>query len=393
MNDRSMTGSLPTRVRNVRKRRGLSQKELATLAGVSGSLISKLEQGIISDVRLETVRKIAVALQVSTSFLVEERGDTEHEPEPDRTPWAPTYRALLGQMEQPEDQPTIEGVAAGLKALKPLLAENRYSEIAVMLPPLLRDAQALNGAGRAVHSRVLNMTGWIFTQTRQFGMAEPTLTRAIDIAEDRLDAAAAVNTLVWLKLRRGHLDQARALATRWADDIEPRFSRATTTELTLWGRLLLGVSNAAVRDNRPGEAEDSIKLARAAAARIGHEALSDTSTTRTFGPVTVAMIHAENAAVLDQPDKVLAIAERIPAEVPYTHSASRNRHRLDVAYALASTRKHAESLAVLQGLAGTSPEWLAAQRYGRDILARLFQRRRSLTPQMRDLADAVGLSY
>ena len=92
-----------------------------------------------------------------------------------------------------------------------------------------------------------------------------------------------------------------------------------------------------MRDNRPGEAEDAIKLARAAAVRIGRETETDSSTARTFGPVTVAMITAENASVLNKHDRVLAIAERIPGNILNGDSASRNRHRLDVAGALRAT--------------------------------------------------------
>ncbi|MGV9383585.1 helix-turn-helix domain-containing protein [Nonomuraea sp. NPDC003707] len=388
-----MPGLAP-RLRAMRKRRGMSQRDLARSSGVSFSLISKLEQEAVDGTRLETVRRLAIALRVKTSDLLGTAGDAEEATEQPRSNlWEPTRRALLGQFDPSDEQPTVEGVQQGLTELRPLLADNQYGEIALLLPPLLRDSEALNGTGRAVRTRVLNATGWVLTQTRNFNDAEPTLHQAVDIATDQLDAAAAVNTLVWLYLRQGRLDEARNMATRWADDIEPRLSRATTAQLTLWGRLLLGVSTAAIRDNRPGEAEDSITLARAAATRIGHEAVSDTSTTRTFGPVTVAMIRAENAAIRDEPDKVLSIAERIPTDVLHAHSASRNRHRLDVASALLSTRRQDEALNVLEDLAHVAPEWLPAQRYARDILSRVTSRRRTLTPQMRQLADLVGLAY
>ncbi|MEU8198813.1 helix-turn-helix transcriptional regulator [Microbispora amethystogenes] len=58
------------RIRSVWKRRGLTQQGLADLAGVSASLIRKLEQDARRDVRLETLRKIAVALKVSTTSLM-----------------------------------------------------------------------------------------------------------------------------------------------------------------------------------------------------------------------------------------------------------------------------------------------------------------------------------
>ena len=85
----------------------------------------------------------------------------------------------------------MEGIRHGLAELKPLLANNKYGDVALMLPGLLRDSDALNGNGRAVRVRVLNATGWVLTQTRQFDDAEPTLYQAIDIADDQLDAAAA----------------------------------------------------------------------------------------------------------------------------------------------------------------------------------------------------------
>jgi transcriptional regulator with XRE-family HTH domain len=54
-------------VREARKRRGLTQRELARQSGVSISLVTKLEQGAYGGVRLETVRRLAVVLGVRTS--------------------------------------------------------------------------------------------------------------------------------------------------------------------------------------------------------------------------------------------------------------------------------------------------------------------------------------
>ena len=65
--------TLGERIRNVRRRRGLTQRELATAAGVSESLVKKLEQGQITDVRMETLHKIAVPLKVPTSHLVDRK--------------------------------------------------------------------------------------------------------------------------------------------------------------------------------------------------------------------------------------------------------------------------------------------------------------------------------
>ncbi|WP_345486033.1 helix-turn-helix transcriptional regulator, partial [Planotetraspora phitsanulokensis] len=301
------TRDLAQNLRGWRKRRGLTQAELAIAAKVSKSLVQKIEQGIAGQTTLETVHRLAIALKVPTTELVGAHGDAREPHTSTVLPpevWEQTGRALAGKFGYPDEEPTVAGVSSALDSLKPLLAGNQYREVAHLLPSLIRDADALNGAGRGIRSRVLNTAGWVLTQVRQFELAGATLHHARDAAEDHLDEAAAVNTLVWLRLREGRLDDARRLATEWADRIEPRMSRATERELTLWGRLVLGISNAAVRDNRPGEAADTIRLAQTAATAVGREVLSDTSTTRTFGPVTVAMIRAENAAVQDRPDEV-----------------------------------------------------------------------------------------
>jgi transcriptional regulator with XRE-family HTH domain len=389
MSEPATIGSL---IQSVRKRRGLSQQELARMSGVSVSLIRQLEQEKREDTRLETLRKLAMALRVPTAYL-------SPRPAPDAAAvteveqWEPVRRAMFEPSAQPDEPASAEGVLAALASLRPAIAANRYAVARQELPAILRDCDALNGDGRKVRSRVLNLTAWLLVQTRQWKAADDAVTLAMDAADDRLDAAAAANTHCWSLLRQGRLADAREFASRWADDIEPRFSRATTAELALWGRLMLGVSNAAIRDARPGEAEDALRLASAAADRIGRETESDASTTRTFGPTTVAMIKCENFAVAGQPDKVLSFASTVPVTALHPSSASRCRHRLDVAYAYAQTRDYPAALGEMRQLAQAAPEWLVQQRYARDVMSYVISRRRTLTEEMRTMADFVDLPY
>jgi hypothetical protein len=168
-------------------------------------------------------------------------------------------------------------------------------------------------------------------------------------------------------------------------------SRATPAELSAWGWLLLRVSAAAIRDNRPGEAEDALRLAKSAAVALGYDCAPEGDFLRAFGPVTVALKRTENAMVAGEPDRVLSLASRIPADSLKPTSNSRNRHLLDVANAHAQLRQYAEAVDVLQKIRAGSAEWLPSQRYARDILGRIVSRRRTLTPEMRELADLVGL--
>ncbi|PJE94286.1 transcriptional regulator [Streptomyces carminius] len=383
-----------SRLREVRKRRGLTQRRLAAASGVSLSLIRKLEQGELRATRLETARRLAVALHVPTSRLIVRDADRADAATADR--WDPVRRALTSPAPsaEPDEEPTARGVCDTLQAAMPLFTDDRFAELAEVLPPLLHDAEALaeaDGSARAARSRLLQLTGWLLTQNRQYAAASQALERSLEICDDRLQAATTVSTRCWLLLRQGQLDQARALAARWADDLEPRLSRATPSELSTWGWLLLRLSAAAVRDNRPDKAEDALRLARAAAAALGHEHTPAGDFLRTFGPMTVAFKRAENASVTDRPDQVLKLAAAIPVNGMRTTSNNRNRHLLDVANAHTAMRQYAEAVDVLTGLHAASPQWLPNQRYARDILSRVVNRRRTLTPQTRELADAIGV--
>jgi transcriptional regulator with XRE-family HTH domain len=86
------------RVREARKRRGFTQDDLARAAGVSKSLVSKLEQQSINDIRLETAHKIAAALDVSTSALVP-RGDAPAPSPENAEAWQHVRSALDGTLD------------------------------------------------------------------------------------------------------------------------------------------------------------------------------------------------------------------------------------------------------------------------------------------------------
>ncbi|NUS73969.1 MAG: helix-turn-helix transcriptional regulator [Corynebacteriales bacterium] len=382
------------RLRIVRQRRGLTQQELARHSTVSLSLVRKVEQGDYGDTRLETVRKLAVALRVPTSSLL-------HAPEPETQNAGIEWEALKQALWSPpadaiDEAPTIDGVAQALNAAMPLFATNAFTELAMVLPALLRDADAVVAvdptAGRSVRARLLHLTGWLLTQTRHYDTAQHALERALDDAPDHLVGAAAANTMCWVMLRRGDIDGARALAIRWADDVEPRISRASREELAAWGWMLLRVSAAAMRDNRDGEAQSAMRLAQSAAAALGREYAQRDDIVHTFGPVTVALKTTENAMVADKPDSVLALAETVPFDSGQRATSSNiNRHLLDVACAYARTKRTPEAVGILSGIGRTSPQWLKNQRFARDIVTTIIGRRRTLTTEMRALADAVGV--
>ncbi|MFI1012740.1 helix-turn-helix domain-containing protein [Streptomyces sp. NPDC020965] len=380
-------------VKAVRKRRGLTQRGLAEASGVSLSVIRKLEQGERETARLETLRKLAAALRVPTMRL--SGGPNEDKP---RVGTEKRWEAVRAAIEQPptapeldDEPPTVLGVQRAFANVEPLFQKDQYAALSVLLPPLLRDAEALGSEGREVRTRLLQLAGCLMVQTRQYDAADLALSRALDDAQSQLEGAATVNTQCWLLLRRGKLDTALDLAVRWADETEPRMSRATPTELSAWGLLLLRVSAASVRNSQSGQAADALRLARSAAVALGREYAPETDFLRTFGPTTVHIKRTENAGVLDQPDVVLRLAERMPRYALKPMSSNRNRHLLEVANAYAQTRQYPEAFEKLAQIHRDSPEWLTNQRYARDVFVKIAKGRRTLTNEMRAMADVVGM--
>jgi transcriptional regulator with XRE-family HTH domain len=378
------------RIREARKRRGMTQRELADAAGLSLSAVKKIEQGTLGQMRLETAHNIAKVLGVPTMEIAD-----PHPPLPPELSngaiWTATRDALLSPVRGGAIEPVTErGTADVLLSAVRLYHDNEYERLARVLPPLLSDVQ---DASPLLRSRALQLAGSVMVQTRNHDAARIALAQAGADAEatgSDLDAASTVITLCWLLLVEGRFSEVRSMAAAWADRVEPRLSQATNAEISTWGWLLLRGSAAAIRDNRPDEAADMMRLAEAAAVAAGNERGGYRQYWTNFGPATVAMKRVENAVVDGRPDVALALAARVPRGLRPT-SDNRNRHLLDVSASNAELRRYDEAVGVLKQLQGEAGPWLAEQRMARDILGRIVHRRRTLTPDMRGLAEAIRL--
>jgi transcriptional regulator with XRE-family HTH domain len=390
--------ALGMRLREARKRRGLTQRELARLSDLSLSLIRKLEQGDYENgLRLDTVHRLAVVLGVQTSYLAA-GGDAPGPRRESGSSWDQVKLALDGSDDTgAQDEPTLDGVRAGAAAVDALYRDSRLTEMGALLPPLLRDADALVGTSvdgvqvqaRAARSRVRLVAASLMTQAWQFDAAWRTLEGAMDDAPDMLGKMAVASQMCFGLLRQGRLADVRDLAVRWADETEPRLTQATRDELAAWAGLMIWVSSAAARDNLPHLADETIRLARMATAGTSGDFVPAHTPWHLVGPTMVALARAENAVVTGQPAVTLAIAAQLERRGV---AAQYVRHRLDVASAHASLRQHAEATAVLMQLRSVAPDWLACQRYAADILSDVIRSRRTLSPEMRDLADFMRLS-
>ncbi|MEU7165999.1 helix-turn-helix transcriptional regulator [Streptomyces morookaense] len=406
-----MAESIGDRIGRVRRRRGMTQEQLAEASGVSVATIRKLERNDRDSARMSTLRQLAQALGVKTTDLMQTGPIAPPvAPEADPAGILAVRRVItpargLGRVvlaDDTADAPTLTGLRASLHEGNRLYQGDNYAATVEALPSLLTEAAQLaelsDGdawlAALEVQAQAYQLAGSTLIHLRHDDLAYQALSRAIDLAEqsgNQVLAASAVVSLCWLLLRQRRFDEAEQVAVATADAIEPSFRHSTAGHLGTWGWLLLRASAAAVRNNRGPEAADLTRQAKAAAVLVGREVIDYHEYWTTFGPTTVAMKEVENAMVQREYSKALVLSAQVVMPRRST-SNNRNRHLLDLAAAHSEQRNHAQAVEILTGIKHAAPEWLRYQRYARDITVTLVTRRkRGLSPQLARLADFLAV--
>jgi tetratricopeptide (TPR) repeat protein len=361
-------------------------------------------------VRLETLYKLARALDVQTAQLFSPGGPEPADQDPAQRTLLPIRVALTPPL--PLRPPGDGRPPAGqdLSVLRDQLDEavqlydmDRYEATAQALPQMIESARSAviacdnshqHMAALHLRSGVMDLTGWFLTQIGAHDLAYQAIREAIADAHadgDWIAAAVGVIAECWLFIRQGRLLDAKRTAAEAADRMEPRLSKATVDELSVWGWLLLRAAAAAVRNNQEDEAKDFLRLARTAAAGLGKETVPGRCRWTILIPATVAMKEVEHHVVIGNWQQALRLAERIrPAQRMLPDD--RHRHELDLAKAHAELTNYTDALRILVGLRTQAPQWLRHQRMGREIARKIFHSRsRALPAEMRTLADFYDL--
>jgi len=397
--------SIGAQVRELRRRRGLTQEELARAAGLSPQVIRKLEQGR-GLVRFETLHAIARVLGVETVMM-----STSTTPDPE-LPASEAREAALAEIrgvldpptlpagaplwrDQDVEQPDLPQLRQAVTKLGRLYDADRYDQVAQLAPALVRSAHyhvdALDRSREAVAVRadLLGIVGRYLIQVRQHDLASIALRLAIADAE-QIENLTLISSIVssraWAMMRQARFGDAERLAVAWADNLEPRMSTASPEHVAAWGKLLRRAAGAAIRNNRPEQATEMTTLAATAATRVGREIGAPGHAT--FGPVTAGIQRVENELLLGRPDRALATAASMPAG-PAT---GWKRHRVDVARAAVMVGDVDRATEIMTELRLSVPGWLRHQMSARDT-ARLIIRaqKRRLTEPQRALAKFMDV--
>lgn len=403
-----MQECLGDRIARLRLRRGFTQEALAEAAGVSVDTVRKLEQGQRLTARLSTLNRLARALDVETSRLLGQPTTFETTDERGTLPSllalrravTPVADLLADEAAVADDTaPPLDDLRAALRSTETIRRDGRLSEIAAVLPRLIADAKSAtrehSGDDRAASFAVLCEAYQVAATTlAAFGKEDAAFTameRARDAARQSDDPRLeiiGVSTLSWIFSKQGRVDDAQHIAQATAERIEPSWTRSARVDVSLWGILLLRAASAAVRAERRAAADDLLRLANAAAVRLGTDRL-DYATP--FGPANAGVATVNALVEMERPAEALATVRRIGpvTALPPTWQA---RHHVDRALAHVDLGHDDRATTALLTAERIAPEWIRYHATSRRIVADLYTRERRRTSPVTALADRLQVS-
>ncbi|MDR7277716.1 helix-turn-helix domain-containing protein [Catenuloplanes atrovinosus] len=384
----------------VRRRRGMTQQGLAEASSVSVAVIRKLEQKQRLSTSLETLTRLAHALDVDAGELLGKPRGLPYGAQDSEL--LRLRRAVLGLM--PVDGPvlSVAEVQDGVRQLWRRYWAGDYPLLARELPAQLMAANVAISAvpeqqrpvAHGALAQALQIAASLLAHLAHEDLAHLALhgaRRAAEAAGDELLFASQQATRSWLLSRQGLWSEAEHLAVTAAAEVEPALSQASLDQVAVWGELLRYTAVALSRSGRHAEADEMIGLMRAAAARMGAD-----SATRyvgvAFGPTVVAMRAVDAQISAEKPRRALELTRDVerPESVP---PAMHMRYLLNVAWAQTLDWRSGDAVGTLLRAERIAPKALHHQGIARATVAELLPRRRKhRLPGLVGLANRMGLS-
>lgn len=406
--------TLGARVAELRRRRGLSQKELGAAIRRSESWVSQVERDVLPVERLSVLQRLADVLGVAVRDLRPEaaepmaadRGDG-HRPGSavfDQLRLLltghPALEQLFGDEADRESAPKLPELRQRVDVAWQLAHESRLVDVGSTLLELIpdlehavRSTQTRRPEMLTLLSRAYQVAATAFTRQEEVDAAWIAADRALSAAEesgDALSVVAGTYRMAQAFLRLQRLEQAeqaarvsvQALAAQVAAE-QPR-----PEVLSLYGSLQLMLAVIAATDGNRTAARSGLAAARAAADRLG-EGRNDFDTE--FGPTGVAANAVAVAVELGDAGEALDIARTVDASVLSPERQA--RFLVDVARAHAQRRQAQEALDALLNAERLTPELVHSDHRAREVVRDLLQfAGRRPADELRELAGRAAVT-
>lgn len=405
--DAVASGTLGERVAELRRRRGLSQKDLATEVGRSESWVSQVERDVLPVERVSVLQLLADALGVSVRDLRPEAaadgstvtGDAPDELEALRLAMTghPALSTLLGTVEARTRN--LHELQADVEEVWRLVHASQYEALAGLLVPLLAD---LEGSVRTARGQRRTEVAQLLTTAYQAAaatfarqaeadaswLAADRATRWAEDAGDSLGAVAGGFRMghAFITLRR--LDQAEHVATQAITALAPLATAPDCAPevLSLYGAMHLLLAVVHAREGDRSGTRRAIDAARAIARKIGTDR-NDYNTE--FGPTNVELHALSTAVDLGDAGEAVDLATRIDASG--LSPERQTRLLIDLARAHVQRRHIGEAVSALLEAERLTPEQIQSHQLVRQAVHDLLNLAgRRATPELLDLARRIG---
>ncbi|MGW2663087.1 helix-turn-helix domain-containing protein [Nocardia tengchongensis] len=411
--------TLGARVAELRRRRGLSQKELGAAIRRSESWVSQVERDVLPVERLSVLQRLADVLGVAVRDLRPEAAEPMAADRGDgHRPGSAVFEQLrllltghpaLDQLFGDDTDRDLETSTAVEKLPElqqrvdqawQLAHESRLVEVGGSLLELIPDLEHAARANTPRRpevltqlSRAYQVAATAFTRQEEVDAAWVAADRALSAAEESGDALSVVAgtyrmAQAFLRLQRLEQAEQAARVSVAALAAQAAAEHPQPEVLSLYGSLQLMLAVIAATDGNRTAARTGLAAARSAADRLG-EGRNDFDTE--FGPTGVA-VHAVAVAVeLGDAGEALDIARTVDASILSPERQA--RFLVDVARAHAQRRQASEALEALLNAERLTPELVHTDHRAREVVRDLLQfAGRRPADELRELAGRAAVT-
>jgi transcriptional regulator with XRE-family HTH domain len=385
--------ALGRKLADARKRRGLSQPELARMIDRSVAWVSQVERGVRKIDRMSVLEILADALGIPLAELAAESPVVAAVNE--EQPGAAGLRLVLSgawslrAMLNGHEIPLIDEVRGKVDRAWSLAHEARYADLADLLGGLVPELES--GARAVAPEERPGMFELLASayQACSAALAELDEPEAAWIAADRgmaaaeragnpLLVAAGAFRLVIVFLGARYYAQAAEVTRTAADALWHIADNGTPEAMAMWGALTLQRAVTAAHLGDAQAAYEFLDRARPVADQVG-PGRNDYNTE--FGPANVALYEIAVAVELGDAGRALRVAAALDASG--LSPERRARMLIDVARAQAQRRQVADAVAALTEAERLTPEQVHAHALVRQVLTDLLAMQ---TPPSAELA-------
>ena len=382
-----------------RRRRGLSQPELARMIDRSVAWVSQVERGVRKVDRMSVLETVAAALDIPLAELAAEApvvAAVSEEP-----PGASGLRLVLSgahalhAMLDGRRAPAVSTLRTKGRKAWELTHAGRYTELTDLLGGLVPDletaARTVSESQRAEAFELLATT----YQACSAALAEIGEPDAAWIAADRAMAAAeragnpllvaaGAFRLVFVFIAARHYDQAEETARTAAAALRPKADQGDPQAMSLWGGLTLQRAVIAARTNDADTAYSELERAGKMAERVG-DGHNEFNTE--FGPVNVRLYEIAVAVELGDAGRALRAAATV--NTSGLSAERQSRMLVDVARAHAQRRQTGAAVAALIQAEDITSELIRGHDLARQTVSDLLTMQDPPSGELRGLAERL----